>query len=454
MAGATFAVFVVFATLAATRRSSGAALGVIIFSMLAWPEYLRVPIGLAEMSVPRLLALVVLLQLIAHGRHRDISFGAVDNLVVLIWLWTILATTAAGAEFSHISQMIGRGFDTVLIFFTARLAIASADDAAALFPWLAATALVMCAIGSYEAVAADSPYHWLRRYRGWSGIVKSTEYRYGLFRAAGSTSVSIYFGMAMMLVLGLLMALRGYQSGRIRYAATLLAALLAALSSMSSGPWVACFMLIGLYLFERREWLIKPALLFAAFLTLLLELASNRHFYHLIDYIAISSRNAWYRTRLLEVAVNNMHEFWLFGAGSSWPHHWAHLIDGRAHIDVVNHFLIVALYGGVLAFSMYVASHLLIIGNIVKAWRDDQNPERRRLLFGLAVAIVALDASSMSVGLFGPPLLLSHVLLGVAASVATAWPAREPTHDDSADILEPLPNSWAATKPIADKRHE
>ncbi len=425
-----------------------------IFSMLAWPEYLRIPIGLVEMSVPRLLALVILLRLLAQGRHQEIRFGAVDTLVVLIWLWTIFATAAAGAEFSQVSQMIGRGLDTVLIFFTARLALASAEDAAALFPWLAMTALVMCVLGIYEATTGYSPYHWLQSYRGWDGIAKAAEYRYGLLRAVVSTSVSIYFGMTMMLVLGFLMALRGYQSGRLRYVGILLAALLAALSSMSSGPWVGCFMLISLYFFECRPWLIKPALVCAAFLALFLELASNRHFYHLIDHIAIDSRNAWYRTRLLEVAVNNIHEFWLFGVGSNWPHHWAQLIDGRGHIDVVNHFLIVSLTGGVLAFSMYVASHLLAIRNAVNAWRDDQDPERRRLLFGLGAAIVALDASSMSVGLFGPPLLLSHVLLGMAASAATAWPAREPTYDDAANVFAPPPNSWAAVKPLAEERHE
>jgi hypothetical protein len=43
------------------------------------------------------------------------------------------------------------------------------------------------------------------------------------------------------------------------------------------------------------------------------------------------------------------------------------------------------------------------------------------MVFGLSATIIALDLSGLSVGLFGPALLLSHIILGCMVSAATDW---------------------------------
>jgi len=423
MTGATFGMAILFAMLAMTRRHGGAALGILVMSMLLWPEFLRIPLGLVQMSVPRFVALFLLIRFMAQGRHRRIRFGKTDVLVILIWLWTVLATFAAGAEFSQVSQMIGRGLDTVLMFFVARMALTSAEDVKSLYWGLALTALAMCAAGVYEAITWNSPYH---KFSGGASRAEGySEIRYGMLRAQASTTVSIYFGMAMMLVTGLLWSAREYMNRAFAYRAVILAAFAATLSSLSSGPWVALFMMIGLNLYYRRPSLIKPSLFALIILAVALELASNRHFYNLIDYLALDKQTAWYRTRLLEVAFSRLEDFWLIGVGSNWPHHWASLVDGRLYIDVVNNFLIIALYGGLPALFMYVAAHAVAIRRAVRAFRDEADIPRRKLLFGLAATLIALDISSLSVGLYGPALLLSYILLGCMVSAATVWPARE-----------------------------
>ncbi len=432
MTGATLAVAMLSAVLALSRRQAGAALGVIVLSMLLWPEYLRIPFGPVQMSVPRFVALLLLIKLMAQGRLRSIRFGKVDVLVILIWVWTVLATFAAGAEFSQVSQMIGRGLDTVLVYFVARMALTSPEDAKSLYWGLALTALAMCAAGVYEALTWNSPYH---RFSTAAALRADgyEEIRYGMLRAQASTTVSIYFGLAMMLVTGLLWSIRGYAERAFAFRLSILAAFAATLSSLSSGPWLAMFMLIGMNLFYRRPSMVKPLVYALIILAIALEIASNRHFYNLIDYLALDKHTAWYRTRLLEVAFSRWSDYWLFGVGSNWPHHWGAMVDGRLFVDVVNNFLIIALYGGLPAMFMYVAAHVVAIRRTVRAFRaDPADIPRRKLLFGLAAALVALDVSSMSVGLYGPALLLSHLLLGFIVSAATAWPAREavPNRDD------------------------
>ena len=239
-----------------------------------------------------------------------------------------------------------------------------------------------------------------------------------MLRAKASTSVHIYFGMFMMMIAGMLWSLRNYVDNNFRYKIVLLSSFLAALTSMSSGPWLACALIIIFALLEKRTKYIKPILISLVVFAIFLELSSNRHFYNLIDYLALSSSTAWYRTRLLEVAVNNINEYWLFGVGSNMPHHWALQLDGRLHIDIVNHFLMIGLYGGLPAMFMYIAIHVKTFKRAIFVRRKFANEKQKSLLFGMLATILALDISSMSVSLFGPPLLLSYILIGVTVALS------------------------------------
>lgn len=409
--------------LALSRRSTGGAVGVVIASMMLWPEYLRIPIGLAAMSVPRIVALFLLLKFIGKGQHRQINFGKTDKLILWIWIWCIFATTIAGGDAKQQTYIIGRGFDTVLMYFIARIGIRSLDDLPSLYVGLALSAIVMGIVGAVETTTTKSPYSSMLNYMVWtSEFEKGDEFRYGFFRAKGSAATHIYFGMAMMVIFGMLWALRDYAERIFLKIVSIPAAVIGGLSSMSSGPWLGFIEFFIMNSFVRKPSLVRPAIKLIVLVSIAMELLSNRHFYNLIDYIALDPHTAWYRTRLLEVAVSQWRDYWIVGVGSDWPHHWAALVDSRRHIDVVNHFVLVALYGGIPAVTMYLLTHVFAVKMVIRVWKNDPDNARRRLLFGLAATLMALDLSSMSVGLFGPVLLLSHILLGSIVSLAETRP--------------------------------
>lgn len=406
--------------------SPGRALGILIVSMMVWPEYLRIPMGPAEMSAPRLVALLMLARFIMLGRNRRMNFCSVDWLVLLLWIWTMFASIVAGSESAQITRMIGQGFDTVLMYFVARLAILSRADLKTLALPLFAVAVFMCVTGWSEAITAYSPYQALDKYKGWVWIPKDVEFRLGLKRAKASMSVHIYFGMAMAVIAGMAWSLRA--DPRIKKIATLGAffAALGAFSSMSSGPWLAVAFLILCNAYILRPSLIKPTLYFMVVAAIFIEIASNRHFYNLIDYLALNSSTAWYRTKLLEVAFSQWRDYWLVGVGSKSIQYWGSLLDGRNHVDLVNQFLVVAVNGGIPASLMYIFSHVNAVRFGIKVRKKSQDPIQRKLIFFLVSSLIALDISSMSVGLFGPPLLLGNILLGVLTSAAVSW--REATN--------------------------
>lgn len=417
---------VIFGLLAISRKASGAAIGVLIASMLVWPEYLRISLGLFEVSAPRFIALILIGQAAIRGKHRLITWCGVDRLVFIIWGWTVLATIFAGASFSEVFPMIGRGLDTVLMYFVVRLYVTSDVDLKALARWLIFVAVVMGTLGTIEAITYQSPYSGMKEFRGWSFFDKGDEFRLGFKRAIASTSVHIYFGMAMVVVTGMLWSInKGLQLRRLGSWGILMG-IFGVLSSMSSGPWLGLAIMLALGLFQNRPGLIRPSIAFVMLSALFLEIASNRHFYNLIDYLALDPHNAWYRTRLIEIAATHLSDFWLFGVGAKWPHYWGAILDGRDHIDAVNNFLIVALYGGLPAMFLYCASHFLAISYVITFWNSSKNISLRHIAFNLTCILLALDFSSMSVGLYGPPLLLSYVLLALIVAVTQMRQSPDP----------------------------
>ncbi|MEH6446988.1 MAG: hypothetical protein V7784_24100 [Oceanospirillaceae bacterium] len=418
MTAITLLVGLIFCGLA-LRAKPGAALALVIVCTLIWPEYLRIPMGPIQMSAPRLVALMLIMRFIIGGRHRKLQLGKIDAFVTCGWLWIIIASTFAGAEFSGIAEQIGRGLDTVLMFFAARLAIQSADDFQSMLLPLIFISVIMCVAGAVEATTDYSPYNKLVSYGSQAWFVKEDEYRLGLLRAKASTGIHIYFGLSMALVVGFLWALRFGRKNKTLAKIAAIFAVIAALSSMSSGPWMGLFAFIFFSIYANRTKFIKPSLWLVLCAAIFLELASNRHFYNLVDYLSLSSETAWYRTRLLEVAVSQIQDFWLVGVGGDFPNHWGALIDGRLHVDIVNHFLIVGVYGGVLAMFFYIGSHVIAIKRSIRAWRMTLDPAQKGRLFSLAAILLALDFTSMSVGLFGPPLIFSNILLGTLVGVST-----------------------------------
>lgn len=418
MASITFCIALILGIAAITRRSGGSAIGILVFSMLIWPEYLRFSIGVAEISATAFIALMLLIKsYLSNNKH--LILNKIDILVISTWIWIVIANLLTNSPSAQVIQMIGRGLDTVLIYLVVRYQVANEEDFRNLCLWLGLTAIIMCSLGIYENIKGYSPYTPLTAYKGWQWIVKEDSFRLGLKRANVSTSVHIYFGMTMMMIFGLLISLRGYINGQRNQLLYISTALMATLTSLSSGPWLACILVFGIiFLFEKRINLIKPTIYLLVIVAATIEIISNRHFYNLIDYIALDSQTAWYRTRLLEIGLSNWREYWLLGVGSEWPHNWAEQLDGRDHIDIVNYYLILALYGGFGAVITYILSHYFALKFALAKFINTQSFPIKKLIFGLCATLIALDFSSLSVGLFGPVLIMSHILLAILVSTS------------------------------------
>lgn len=407
----TLLIAILFCILAIFKRP-GYALGLLISSSLLWPEYLRFSVGIAEMSVPRLVGIVLFARLALNGRMLKSKMNNVDIFVLLIWFWGIFAAFMSEGGLP-ISRMVGTGLDTVLIYFVARWSMYSVLDIRDFSKPLIITALIMTAFAVSESITYYSPYHQLEQYRAWENIGQAAGERLGFLRARVSTSVPIFFGLAMVLLAGLIWTTHGFAKRKYWAYLGVASAVLGALTSLSSGPWVGCAILFGCTALSKRTYLIKPILYAILAMMVFIEIASNRHFYHMINYLGLSGGTAWYRVKLMEVMISHLDEFWAFGIGGRDTSHWVKEIGGQASLDIVNHFLLIAYLSGVPFVLLYVTAHAAAVWKGIQAFRERNNKQVKDMIFYAMAALIALDITSFSVGIYGPALIMSYIMLGI-----------------------------------------
>jgi hypothetical protein len=408
----------------------GTALGLLIASAMIWPEYLRIPMGIAQMSVPRLAALVLFFRMVVAPGEFVVRWRTADSMVVLLYVWMLLANLAAGTPSAPFNTLIGSGFDTLLMYQVGRRVFTDPREAPRIIYGLIATGIVLAPIALLENKTKWSPYVGFLLDTFGSGFFYGggSEIRLGMYRSFGSTQVPIYFGMAMMVIAGLIFALRECFHRRWALWIGLGAAVMCVFSSLSSGPWMGLLLVGVLNAFYWMRRMIGPTLWALGALMVAVEVLSNRHFYHLIDRLAMG--DAYYRTRLLEVAFKHLDEFWLFGAGGASLGHWGQEIDQRNLVDMVNNYLIVAVNGGLGAVLLYIGVKVCVLICLVRGFRYG-SPLMKPITFGLGALLVALSIGELSVGLFGPVLLFSYIVMGCSVSTcewADEWGRRIKSH--------------------------
>jgi O-antigen ligase len=211
---------------------------------------------------------------------------------------------------------------------------------------------------------------------------------------------------------GLLLAV---PARRILYCIALAVMFIGLLSSVSSGPVMSGLIAILFILcyWWRKYWKIAAI----AFLLMIVsvEVISNRHFYDVIGRFTFSPGTAWYRSRLLEVALGGgMSEHWLTGYGLVDPG-WSVRIDGRDHTDIVNNYLLVLARFGLVGFVPFILILVSVIKNLSSAFKAARTESDRWLIWTLSSSLCGLLFAFFSVSLFAQTTTVFSILLGLCA---------------------------------------
>jgi hypothetical protein len=382
---------------------------VVYIATLTWyPSYLTVKVGTLDFSAPRIVILAIYASLFFRQHLLNRFRVTLLDIFVLAYFFGQLL---AGAMTTDLPQLLenrsGAAFDMLLPYLAVRAII---TDKQRCLSFLKASMYVVAPVavfGLYESVTGHNPAGFLQRYMVW-GSVADFPTRHGFYRAWFTTSHPIMLGM-FFAILGPLWAGLLYQARTNRpicYAGIALAGV-GVFSSMSSGPALAALVATAFIAFYRyrRYWKIAVAAIVLMCATI--EIVSNRHFYYYSTRFMLSGSSAWYRGRLLDVALfeGGMSGHWLSGYGldtaAAWKasFDWSARIDGRYSVDMVNQYLLVVFQFGLIALVPFVAAVCAAIKSLIEAFRSSLSDSNKLLIWCLSGSVVGLLVSFFTVSL-------------------------------------------------------
>lgn len=421
MQGVTLTVAVIFSLLAITLRP-GYALAAYITALLWYPSYLVISIGTIDISVSRIVVAVLLFRCLCDSRILSkFSWSQLDTWVTLSMVVYVGVFCVTWPLLPAIENRSGFLMDTWLAYIVARFIITDRATLISIIKCISAVLVPIAILGLVESVTGRQPFLPLGRFcPWWGGIRRILEKRWGLTRARGPFNHPIAFGGGFAMFLPLIYFLRHQKSHWLVLAYVLSGvALIGALSSMSSGPWVMVIMAIFCLAMERYKRLVKPLLIFSVFSCIFIGVASNRPFHHVIASYANPLGGAgWHRAGLIDMAIERFDEWWLVGYGSKDPG-WGYYL-GQSWTDVTNHFILAGVKYGILGVVVLCGLLITAFRGLSHAYKKTADPEMKSLCWSLGSILFAVAVAWMSVSFLGQLESLFYCILGMVGSVCNS----------------------------------
>lgn len=394
---------------------------VVYCAVIAWyPLYLTVPVGTIDFTAPRILILIIFANLFLRtDLAANFKFLWVDRLIIIYFLCQFLAGAATIPFNQLVENRMGAIFDLVLPYFAVRMIITKKEQYFILLKSILAIVAPLALVAFYESLTGHNPAAFLRVHYTWGSTSSVPNPRSGFFRAClvfpSSIILGLFFAITGALCSSLLRDLKGN-----KFAFGVWLAALGVFSSMSSGPWYGALLAIIFIAFfpYRKNW--KMACITIVLMCLLVEVISNRHFYEVIDRVAFNSGTAWYRTKLIKVALfeGGMSGHWLTGFGFQDPG-WGPRIDTRTITDLANHYIAILSRYGLVGLLPFLAVTGTAMKRLVDAYRRSSANSNQWLVWCLAGTMFGVLGAAHSSMLNGPARILFYILLGLCAAMPT-----------------------------------
>lgn len=343
----------------------------------------------------RLLAIILLLPaaISLFQRSTTIRLGRspVDWMVLGYVALMSLLSFREGNVTSGLRSVLSLWVDIFLPYYVASRSIRSEEGMRH-----AMTGYVIAAM----LVAMVAIFEMLRTWKLYGAVLAAlglNEFRFGgyltrsgLLRPSASVGNSIVLGYVLVVALGFFFYLKEFLAKPMHrwLAFGLLAA--GIVSSLSRGPWVGAvmlvvvFILIGRNSFKRLSWL---ALGGTAFLLLMSQLPMGQLLIDMLPIIGTAEQeNVEYRSDLLTSAFPVIARHLFFGSYDflAAPELQV-MMQGDGIIDVVNSYVAVALYAGLVGLVFFLGAFLQAIRELRRAIRIARQRDRRITVLGQAL---------------------------------------------------------------------
>lgn len=397
------------------------AYSVYIITLLFYPVYLVVRLGPLDISLVRIVVAVLLLRCMLNVGFRNkfiwcrldswVTFGAIVSLCIPLVAWKMPMAKSFENSSGHL-------MDTYFAYMATRLCMTDYKASVTSVKWIAIALVPLAILGVVESYTGWGPYYKLINYCPWQQVSEPTlNIRSGFYRAIGPFSHPILFGVAFAMFVPMVYWLR-HQGGNWRVGSYIITGMLAigALSSMSSGPVMMLIFTFCFLFLERHKNYVKPILILSAISGVLVEVLSNRTFYHVLaSYADPIGGGGWHRAKLIDIAIERFGEWWLAGYGSQDPG-WGEAL-GMAWTDITNHYLVAGVQYGMLGIIALCGILVVSVSMLVRLHKSTKDPLLRSWCWAMGSVIVAFIIAFNAFCLFGQATTLFYCILGFAGSV-------------------------------------
>jgi hypothetical protein len=422
MQGVTLAIALVLSVLVIMLRPKYAFVAYII-GLLWYPAYLAVSIGTIDILVGRFVVAVLLIRCFFNDSiRRKFTWNRLDTLVTLsmvVYVGAYLIT-----QVNPIGETLeGRaGFlmDTWFAYLAARFIVTNRTELISILKCISIALVPLAILGVIESITYWQPFAPLWRFSPWyGGLGFVSEGRWGFARAVGPFSHAILFGGVFAMFLPLMYYLRREKGDWRSMTYIILGiALLGALSSMSSGPWVMVIVVIFCLFMERHKHFVKPLFIFFVVSCILIGVASNRPFYHVIASWANPLGGAsWHRARLIDVAIMKFDEWWMIGYGDKDPG-WGEYF-GMGASDITNEYILNGVRYGILGIIALCAVLAKAFRGLISTYRRMTHPAMKSLCWAFGSLLFSVAVGWMSVSFFGQLMTLVYCSIGMIGSLCS-----------------------------------
>jgi len=403
-ASLAFALVSGFLMLLLPRR---AALVPLLFAVVFIPLQQRVVIFTLDFFVLRILVLFGWARVMMRGEFQGLRLNRIDKLMLLWTLSSIVMYTILWKTSGAFINRLGVSFDIIGVYFLTRFLVRDMDDIVWVIKTLAVVSIPVAAAMLVERTTGRNLFSLL------GGVPDYTVIRDGKLRCQGAFAHSITAGSFSASLLPLFWAAKklGRRRHLLMYVA-LASATLITVSTSSSGPalaYMAGIIGIALWYFRDRMRLIR----WAVVLTLIgLHIVMKAPVWALILRVKIfGASTAYHRYRLFDQFVNRVDEWWLYGVKSTAA--WGYWL-----FDVTNHFIRIAVDGGLVTLVLFIAILSYCFQSAGRALKSNHlSEENEKVVWALGASLFVHVISFFGVSYFDQIRVILYLNLALLAAV-------------------------------------
>lgn len=396
------------AVLALPRRF---ALVPLLISAATMPVAQRLVIAGADFTLLRLLLLAYLVRVILRAEWRGFVWNRLDT-VILLWVLsgTAIMTLHYGTSEAFVNRL-GRAYDVVLIYFSARLLLREWGDVLTLGKSAALLSPPMAGFFIFEWMTQYNIFHVF------GGVREFTWVRDGRIRCQGPYAHPIIAGLFWASLLPLILMLWG-EKNKILIVLGTLGALIIVGTSSSSTPAVAVIVAaFGMLLFALRRYRTWIWVGFFVTIFLLHFVIMKAPVWHLVSRVdLIVGSTGWHRFIIFDLFINNFSDWYLTGYSTTMDWGWWMR-------DTTNEYIGQGVRGGLLTLVLFLLVFVRAFGNVGRALTgvtDSASGDQRLLewrIWLVGVAMFVHVVSFWGLQYFGQMSMVLYLQLGVAGAV-------------------------------------